>query len=77
LTFNQKYALQTLPERIERLHATLAALRQALSDPTLYARDTAAFVLHSETLAATEIELAAAENEWLELEMLREDIEGS
>jgi ATP-binding cassette subfamily F protein uup len=76
LTFNQKYALRTLPDRIETLHATLAALRQALSDPTLYARDAAAFVRHSEALAAAESELAAAENEWLELEMLREDIEG-
>jgi ATP-binding cassette subfamily F protein uup len=76
LTFNQKYALRTLPERIEKLHSTLAALRQALSDPTLYTRDAAAFVRHSEALAAAETELAAAENEWLELEMLREDIEG-
>jgi ATP-binding cassette subfamily F protein uup len=77
LTFNQKYALRTLPDRIERLHAKLAALRQALSDPTLYGRDVAAFARHSKALAATESELAAAENEWLELEMLREDIEGS
>jgi ATP-binding cassette subfamily F protein uup len=76
LTFNQKHALRTLPHRIESLHATLAALRQALSDPTLYARDVTSFMRHSEELTATERELAAAENEWLELEMLREDIEG-
>jgi ATP-binding cassette subfamily F protein uup len=76
LTFKQKHALQTLPHRIEKLHATLAALRRALSDPTLYARDVAAFVRYSKELAAAERELAAAENEWLELEMLREDIEG-
>jgi ATP-binding cassette subfamily F protein uup len=77
LTFNQKYALQTLPERIEKLYATRAALRRTLSDPMLYARDAAAFVRHSKALTAAESELAAAEKEWLELEMLREDIEGS
>jgi ABC transport system ATP-binding/permease protein len=77
LTFNQQYALRTLPERIEKIHGTLAALREALSDPTLYARDAAAFARHTEALAAAETELAAAETEWLELEMLREDLEGS
>ncbi len=76
LTFNQKYALRTLPERIERLHSKLATLRAALSDPTLYARDQATFARHSEALAGAETELAAAEMQWLELEMLREELEG-
>ena len=43
LNFRESRALQTLPDRIEALHASLAALHQALSDPTLYGRDRAAF----------------------------------
>ncbi len=77
LTFNQQHALRTLPQRIETLHANVAALREGLSDPTLYARDQTAFIQSSEALAAAEADLAAAENEWLELEILREEIEGS
>ncbi len=76
LSFNQKYALQTLPERIETLEARVASLRVALSDPTLYARDPATFTRHSSDLAEAEHALEAAETEWLELEMLREELEG-
>ena len=47
-----------------------------IADPRLYARDRAGFAARSEELARTETELAAAEEEWLELEILREAIEG-
>lgn len=77
LSFNQKYALQTLPERIEKLEARLASLQAALSDPALYSRDLDAFTRYSTDLAQTESALAAAEAEWLELEILREEMEGS
>ena len=77
LSFKQRHALQTLPERIERLEARVAGLRAMLSDPMLYMRDPVAFTRHSSALTQTESELAAAEAEWLELEMLREELEGS
>ena len=75
LSFRQQQALRTLPDRIEALHATLARLRAALSDPGLYARDRATFERHTADLLQAEAALAAAEEEWLTLEMLREEIE--
>ena len=51
-------------------------LQDQLGDPELYARDRQAFTQASEALSATQAQLAAAEERWLELEMLREEIEG-
>ncbi len=75
LSFKQQQALRTLPARIEALHAKLAALQTTLSDPALYAKDQGAFGRASEDLVATQADLAAAEEEWLALEILREEIE--
>jgi ABC transport system ATP-binding/permease protein len=76
LSFKEKHALETLPKRIEELQATAAKFKSVLADVDLYARDPARFSKLSEGLAKTETDLAAAEDEWLELEMLREEIEG-
>jgi ATP-binding cassette subfamily F protein uup len=51
-------------------------LSGALADPGLYGRDPKAFADKSGRLAAVQGEIAAAEEQWLELEMLREEIEG-
>jgi ATP-binding cassette subfamily F protein uup len=76
LTFNDKHALETLPTRIAALQADLQRLQQRLDEPDLYARDRKAFEDTSAALATTQAELAAAEERWLELEILREEIEG-
>jgi ATP-binding cassette subfamily F protein uup len=76
LSFNQQHALEALPRRIEALGAEIATLRAALAAPDLYARDRARFDRFTAALTAKEAELAAAEEEWLELELLREEIEG-
>jgi ATP-binding cassette subfamily F protein uup len=76
LSFRQRHALQTLPARMDALRARIATLGAELADPGLYARDRDGFARRSEDLARTETELAAAEEEWLELEILREEIEG-
>jgi ATP-binding cassette subfamily F protein uup len=77
LSFKQKHALETLPARIEALHADIAALQDRLSDPGLYARDVKAFERATAKLAEAQAALQAAEEQWLEFEMLREEIEGS
>ena len=51
-------------------------LNAALADPDLYARDPARFTATTSALAAARDELSAAEEQWLTLEMLREEIEG-
>ncbi|HEY7383682.1 MAG TPA: ABC-F family ATP-binding cassette domain-containing protein [Beijerinckiaceae bacterium] len=75
LSFNQQHALKTLPGTIARLEGQRRVLRERLEDPTLYARDRKAFEDASAKLAATDAEIAAAEDRWLELEMLRDEIE--
>ena len=76
LSFNDKHALETLPKQMAALQDKVRTLQQRLEDPGLYARDPKAFADVSAALAATHTELAAAEERWLELEILREEIEG-
>ena len=77
LTFNDKHALETLPKRIAHCRREFAKLQKQLDDPDLYARDRAAFSRATGgDGGAAQAELAAAEEKWLELEILREEIEG-
>jgi ATP-binding cassette subfamily F protein uup len=77
LSFHEQHALKTLPKQIATLQAAIRQLQQRFDDPDLYTRDPKAFAETSASLAATQSKLAAAEEKWLELEMLREEIEGS
>ncbi len=76
LSSKDRHALSILPARMETLSREVALLRGSLADPDLYARDRAAYERRSAGLVAKEAELAAAEEEWLRLEMLREELEG-
>jgi ATP-binding cassette subfamily F protein uup len=75
LSFKEKHALETLPKEIEALQRMIENHRAAIADPALYRRDRAAFETASAALAAAEVKRAAAEEEWLRLELLREEIE--
>ncbi len=75
LSFNEKHALETLPGRIAELEKEIGRLQAALGDTMLYARDRAAFDRASSDMTAKQAELAAAEERWLELELLRDEIE--
>ena len=75
LSGRDQHALGQLPAQIEAFEAEVARLRQRLSDQDLYRRDPAGFAQASAALAAAEAGLASAEERWLELEMLREEIE--
>jgi ABC transport system ATP-binding/permease protein len=75
LSFNEKHALETLPRTIEKLHAEIARQQRRLDDPDLYAKDRKTFEEASNAMARAQQELAAAEDRWLELEVLREEIE--
>ena len=76
LSFKEKHALETLPTRIDALRAELTTLDARLADPDFHARDNAGFALASSRYGDARDELAAAEDEWLSLEILREEIEG-
>ncbi|HEY1837858.1 MAG TPA: ATP-binding cassette domain-containing protein [Rhizomicrobium sp.] len=76
MNFTDKHALQTLPKTIAALEKEIGALQKALSEPDAYARDAKAFNDNSANLTAKQTELSAAEERWLELEVLREELEG-
>ncbi|RTL74004.1 MAG: ATP-binding cassette domain-containing protein [Bradyrhizobiaceae bacterium] len=76
LSFKDKHALDTLPKTMAKLQAEIAKLQTQLDDPTLYTRDRKAFDAASAAMTKAHADLATAEEQWLELEILREDIEG-
>ena len=76
LSFNDKHALETLPKAMAALQAKVQTLGAKLEDDSLYGRDRKAFDAASAALATAQSELAEAEQKWLELEILREEIEG-
>jgi ATP-binding cassette subfamily F protein uup len=75
LSFKQKHALETLPKEIKKLDAEMERLNKLLADPGLYARDPKAFADASAKLTAAEAAKSKADDEWLELEMIREELE--
>jgi ATP-binding cassette subfamily F protein uup len=77
LSFNDKHALEALPDKMETLETEIARLQKLMADTTLYARDRASFDRISAAMTAAQTELAAAEERWLELELLRSEIEGA
>jgi len=75
LNFNEKHALETLPKTMKKLQAEIAKQQKLLDDPNLYAKDRKKFDAASAAIAKAQEELATAEDRWLELEVLREEIE--
>ena len=77
LSFKDKHALDQLPARVETLQTEISNLQKTLTDPALYSKDPQGFDKTATRLTAAEAELAAAEDDWIRLEMLREEVEGS
>jgi ATP-binding cassette subfamily F protein uup len=76
LSYKQKFALESLPGKMEAVSASISTLENQLADPAFYEKNPASF---AKTIAALDKEratLTAMEEEWLELEMLREELEG-
>ena len=76
LSFNEKHALETLPVEMDRLRALRDKAQGILADPDLFSRAPKKFEQASAALTRIDADLAAAEDRWLELEMLREELEG-
>ena len=77
LTFKDKHALETLPKTIAALQEDMRKLQTKLDDPQFYARDRAGFEKVSAALGELQQQIAALEEQWLELEILREELAGS
>jgi ATP-binding cassette subfamily F protein uup len=77
LSFKEKHALETLPARIAALNEQAAVLAGRLGDVGFYERDRPGFERTGARLGDLQREIAAAEEQWLELEILREELAGS
>jgi ATP-binding cassette subfamily F protein uup len=77
LTFKDKHALETLPARMTSLHDEIARLETKLADPGLFARDPKAFEKVMMRYQKAKAEMTQAEEQWLELEMLKEELEAN
>ena len=75
LSFKENYALQTLPAKMAVLKVELAKLEITLADQSLFARDPAQFEKAGTRHAAAADELAASEEQWLELEILKDELD--
>jgi len=66
-----------LPKTIAALQEDMRKLQTKLDDPQFYARDRAGFEKVSAALGELQQQIAALEEQWLELEILREELAGS
>nr|WP_279290558.1 ABC-F family ATP-binding cassette domain-containing protein [Rhizobium skierniewicense] len=76
LSFKQKFALENLPKEMEKAQAEIAKREERMADPQLFAKNPTAFNTLADEMSKLREKLEAMEEEWLELEMLREEMEG-
>lgn len=76
LSFTQQHLLKTLPDQIEALEAKLEKLQAEMNDPNLYAKNPDKFAKLSAQIADVTEEKDTLEEQWLELEMLNEEMGG-
>jgi ATP-binding cassette subfamily F protein uup len=74
MSFKEKHALETLPGKIREAEAEIEKLRKQLDDPDLYTREPARFEALTQKIAKAQLALNEAEEQWLSLEMLREEL---
>ena len=74
MSFKEKHLLDTLPGRIAALGTEIARLQATIGDSGLYGRDPQGFAAAASRLAGLQAELSQCEEQWLELEIKREEI---
>ena len=74
MNFKDKHALESLPKTIAALQTAANELQARLDDPQFYARDRALFEKVTAALGELQQKIAAGEEQWLELETLREEL---
>ena len=77
LSYKQNYLLQTLPGQIEQLEKNINDAQEKLADMNFFSADPDAYQKLATQLEQYKDKLEIAEQEWLELEILREEIETS
>lgn len=72
LSYKHKFRLEKLPKEMATAQAQIKQLETQLEDMEFYIRDPDGFTKATNDLIAAQDKLAACEDEWLELEMLKE-----
>ncbi len=72
LSYKHKFRLEQLPQEMETLEAKKAALEQKMADSDFFKRDPDGFNKALADFQTITSKLEACEEEWLELEMMRE-----
>ena len=75
LSYNQQRLLEILPQKVEELEQKIALTEQKLGDADLYNSNRAEFEKLSADLIRLKDEMEKAENEWLEIQALKEELE--
>ncbi len=75
LSYNQQRLLEILPQKVEELEQKIALTEQKLGNADLYNSNRAEFEKLSADLIWLKDEMEKAENEWLEIQALKEELE--
>lgn len=76
LSFKQKFALENLPKEMAKAEAEIAKREERMTDSGLFTKDPTTFNRLAAEMEKLRDSLTKMEEEWLELEMLREELEG-
>ena len=77
LSYKHRYRLEKLPDEMTALARDIERAEAALADADLFTKDPQKFETNAAMLESAKAALAAAEEEWLQLEMLREAAENA
>ena len=76
LSFKQKFALENLPKEIAKLEKAIAKAETEMADPALFAKNPDRFSKLAASVEKDRRALSTAEDEWLEVETMRSEMEG-
>ena len=75
MSFKEKHALEMLPEKIEYLRIQIGNIQKQMAEADFYSKETGEIEKVAIFLSDNETELSELEQQWLELELKREEIE--
>ena len=77
MSFKDKHALETLPKKIEEARSKINSIKTKLASSDFYSKDPEGFEGLAKSLSLNESKLSGFEDQWLKLELEREELEES